>query len=237
MRRKRSTVILVAEDETVIREGLVDVLSVEGYEVIEAVDGEEAVNLFQDKQNIDLLLLDIMMPKCSGYDVCRAVRERDGRVPILMLSAKSEEIDKVVGLELGADDYITKPFGIRELTARIAAALRRNNLEVDSAEESPGVFPFGDAIVDVRKYEVRRGGRMHSLTAREMDLLRLFYAKPDEVLTRDYLLDAGWGVQYMGTTRTLDQHVAQLRKKVEPNPDNPKTIITIHGVGYKYVAG
>jgi DNA-binding response OmpR family regulator len=230
------TRILLAEDDNAIREGLTDALESEDYDVIAARNGREALDMFA-KGGADLLLLDVMMPELSGYDVCRSVRKTNTQVPILMLTAKGEEIDKVVGLELGADDYVTKPFGVRELLARIHALLRRAKPEETSrpAAEDKSPFVFGKATIDPRSFSGVLGKNTFELSARELTLLRLFVSRPGEVLSRDELLNAAWGISYYGTTRTLDQHIAQLRKKVEPDRNSPSVILTIHGVGYKYV--
>lgn len=228
--------ILVAEDDENIRIGLMDTLESEGYQVEEASDGEEAMTLFQSRV-FDLVILDIMMPGMNGYDVCRAIRKENESVPIIMLTAKGEEIDKVVGLQLGADDYITKPFGVHEFLARVAAVLRRSMLNpAESAPESGGSdrFFIGDAEVDAREYRVRKGGESRSLSERELRLLQFFHAHPNEVLSRDALLNGVWGIDYFGTTRTLDQHVARIRKKIESDPGKPGIITTVHGVGYRY---
>ncbi|AWI10190.1 DNA-binding response OmpR family regulator [Ereboglobus sp. PH5-5] len=228
--------ILIAEDDPNIRLGLMTTLESEGHDVTAAGDGAQALKLYPQGK-YDLVILDIMMPKMSGYDVCREIRAKDARVPVLFLSAKGEEIDKVVGLKLGADDYMTKPFGVHELIARVEALLRRARLDsatVDAAADLPAVFKLGDALVDRKKFTVTLGKNEESLTAREMKLAEIFAAHPGEVLARDALLNAVWGVEYYGTTRTLDQHVAQLRKKVERKPDEPVAIITVHGVGYRY---
>jgi DNA-binding response OmpR family regulator len=229
--------ILIAEDEPDARAGLVDVLASEGYAVDAAANGRDCIALF-DQGGYDLALLDVMMPEKSGYDVCRHIRTRDRRIPIILLTAKSEEIDKVLGLELGADDYVTKPFGIRELLARIAAVLRRAELAEDKGRRRtasmPDAFQFGAARIDRKKYRAEIAGSQHALTARELALLEYFAQHPDEVLSRDELLDAVWGIDYMGTTRTLDQHIAQLRKKIELDSEKPETILTVHGVGYRY---
>lgn len=227
------TCILVAEDDANIRRGLIDALESEGYRVVPAKDGREALRAYE-AGGINLLLLDIMMPGHSGYDVCREVRRKDRRVPIILLTAKGEEIDKVVGLELGADDYICKPFGVRELLARLAAVLRRSAPAVSPPPDRPEAFDLGPCRVDVRRYTLTREGRTVSLTAREMRLLEEFHLHPGEVLTRDDLLNRVWGVEYLGTTRTLDQHIAQLRKKVEADPSSPVLIVTVHGIGYRY---
>jgi DNA-binding response OmpR family regulator len=228
--------ILVVEDDANIRAGLLDLLAGEGHEPTPAADGPEALALFA-KRPFDLVLLDIMMPGLNGYDVCREIRRRSTAVPVLMLTAKGEEPDKVVGLQLGADDYITKPFGARELAARVAAALRRaRQAGAEAAERTSPAdrFAFGPAEVDARKFTCRLGKKCHALTAREVALLRFFHARPGDVLTRDDILNAVWGIAYQGTTRTLDQHIAQLRKKIEPRPDQPKTLLTVHGAGYRY---
>tara|TARA_R100000027_G_scaffold59418_1_gene49743 strand:+ start:11767 stop:12492 length:726 start_codon:yes stop_codon:yes gene_type:complete len=227
--------ILVAEDDASIRLGLVDVLESEGYGVTATANGEEALREFS-RDRPDLLLLDVMMPRKSGYDVCRDVRKVDSRVPILMLTAKGEEIDKVLGLELGADDYMTKPFGVRELLARVAAALRRSRLDdsVDSKSEPDQPFDFGLVEVDPALRELRKGEQGIPVTQLEYRLLLAFFRNPNRALSRDHLLNEAWGIDYSGTTRTLDQHVSQLRKKVEPDPANPRFLLTVHGLGYRY---
>jgi len=231
--------ILVVEDDANIRAGLVDTLESEGYRTTSAGNGEQALSLFS-QERFDLVLLDIMLPKKSGYDVCRAIRLTNSAMPIVMLTAKGEEIDKVVGLQLGADDYITKPFGVHELLARIAAILRRacRGGAAESADKlkTPDRFNIGAAAVDASQYQVRLGKKTFPLSARELQILRFFYTHPNEVLSRDQLLNAVWGVHYLGTTRTLDQHIAQLRKKIEPDADEPGVILTVHGVGYRYAA-
>ncbi len=231
--------ILVVEDDANIRAGLVDTLESEGYRTTAATNGEQALALFQ-QERFELVLLDIMLPKKSGYDVCRAIRSTNASVPIVMLTAKGEEIDKVVGLQLGADDYITKPFGVHELLARIAAVLRRSSrgaaAGLEARPDVPDQFSLGQAEVNARQYQVRVGKNAFPLSARELKLLQYFYMHPDEVLSRDQLLNAVWGVHYLGTTRTLDQHIAQLRKKIERNADEPAVILTVHGVGYRYAA-
>lgn len=177
-----------------------------------------------------LVLLDIMMPGKSGYDVCREIRATDAATPVIMLTAKGEEIDKVLGLGLGADDYVTKPFGIRELLARVAAALRRAQAVEANGGAAPAEFAFGAVNVDARRYCVHGESGDVALSDKELKLLTFFHAHPEEVLSRDALLNAVWGVSYFGSTRTLDQHIAQLRKKLgEPTP-----IETVHGVGYRY---
>lgn len=232
----QSVHILVAEDDPNVRAGLVDTLESEGYMANAAADGAQALALFA-QHNFDMVILDVMMPIKSGYDVCREIRKHDAGVPILMLTAKGEEIDKVVGLQLGADDYVTKPFGVHELLARIAALLRRcSKSSEQSKKESPfpDRFQFGCVEVDGIEFRLRGKEVTYDISARELDLLRYFYERPHAVLSRDELLNHIWGIDYYGTTRTLDQHVAQLRKKVEPDPNHPSVITTVHGVGYRY---
>ena len=225
--------ILVAEDDLAIREGLIATLESDGHEVRTARDGAEALALYAEERP-DLLLLDIMMPKKSGYEVCTEIRRTDPALPILFLTAKAGEEDAVLGLGLGADDYIAKPFGVRELLARVAAALRRAAVSPaqKASQDGASTFPFGMQNVDSSRYVLRApDGMEQPLTERELGLLRLFAAHPGEVLTRDRLLDELWGVRYLGTTRTLDQHIAQLRRKLGPDA---ASIETVHGVGYRY---
>jgi DNA-binding response OmpR family regulator len=228
--------ILIAEDDANIRLGLVATLESDGYAVTAASDGAQALRLFaQDK--FELVVLDIMMPKASGYDVCRELRARGARVPVLFLSAKGEEVDKVVGLKLGADDYVTKPFGVHELLARVEVLLRHGRERAAVPSEGPAaspVFRLGRAEIDRQKFCVRAEGGEASLTARELKLAEVFAAQAGKVLARDVLLNTVWGVDYFGTTRTLDQHVAQLRRKIDPVGNGDSCIATVHGVGYRY---
>jgi DNA-binding response OmpR family regulator len=235
--------ILIAEDDANIRLGLIATLESEGYEVTAASDGAQALKLYPQCR-YDLVVLDVMMPRASGYDVCRELRAGGSITPVLFLTAKGEEVDKVVGLKLGADDYVVKPFGVRELLARVEALLRRGRASSAAAAAGgggngggaalPPVFCLGEAEIDRRAFSVRLPGRgAESLTARELKLAEVFAAHAGETLTRDQLLNAVWGLGYTGTTRTLDQHVAQLRKKVEPDPESPRAILTVHGVGYR----
>ncbi|MGB0743837.1 MAG: response regulator transcription factor [Opitutales bacterium] len=226
--------ILIAEDDASIRIGLVDILEGEGYRVTVAGNGEDALKSFQS-ETPDLAILDIMMPKLSGYDVCRAIRKENDALPIIMLSAKSEEIDKVLGLELGADDYITKPFGVRELLARVSAALRRSAARsVPTELNKESTVHFGDILLDRTRRQLLMGERELALTQLEFRLLEAFIENADRALSRDELLNAAWGIDYQGTTRTLDQHVSQLRHKIEPDPAKPRFILTVHGYGYRY---
>lgn len=228
--------ILVAEDDANIRMGLVDTLESEAYQVAGAKDGKMALKLF-DTDVFDLVLLDVMMPEKSGYDVCRDIRAINEDVPIIMLTAKGEEIDKVVGLQLGADDYITKPFGVHELLARISAVLRRSKRQRPLKDEPVlESFLLGEYEVNPKTYKLTGKNKTIDLSERELKLVQHFHARKGEVLSRDNILNAVWGIDYLGTTRTLDQHIAQLRKKIEPDPSNPVLITTVHGVGYRYEA-
>lgn len=235
--------ILVVEDDPSIREALVAALELDGHETQTANDGLTAVNL-ATAQRFDLILLDLMLPGLNGYDVCRRIRANDRIVPIIMVTAKGDEIDKVLGLELGADDYVVKPFGLRELLARVHVALRRSethpspdsNPPITTATATPdeSCFDFAGARIDRRKFTATRHEQVVPLSVRELHLIECFLAHRGEVLSREALLNTVWGVDYLGTTRTLDQHVAQVRKKVEA-PDQPLTIKTVHGVGYQYI--
>jgi len=224
------TKILIVEDDPHILLGLEEVLKSEGFEVAPCNRGDHALDSVV-KQRPALILLDVMLPGLSGYDICKQLRARKVTTPILMLTAKSQEIDKVVGLDLGADDYVTKPFGVRELLARIQALLRRGASSGGNAE--CGSFQIGDATIDPKTFQLRRRKAVEELTARELKLLQIFHAHPGEVLSRDRLLNEAWGQNYYGTTRTLDQVIVQLRKKLGDNGGEPKHLLTIHGVGYK----
>jgi len=225
------TKILIVEDDPHILLGLEEVLKSDGFEVAACHRGDQAVEAVS-KYRPGLIVLDVMLPGKSGYDICRELRGKKIATPILMLTAKGQEIDKVVGLDLGADDYVTKPFGVRELLARIHALLRRvaKPAESDSADT---VFQIGSATVDPRTFQLKRGKVVEELTAKELKLLQLFHDRPGEVLSRDRLLNAVWGYNYFGTTRTLDQVIVQLRKKLGDNGSEPKHLLTVHGVGYK----
>ncbi len=224
--------ILIAEDDENIRIGLADTLESEGYDVTAADNGQMAVDHY-NKGAFDLIILDIMMPEKSGYDVLRDIRANDELIPVIMLTAKAEEIDKVVGLQLGADDYITKPFGVHELLARIAAVLRRSKREQAPVAEQNN-FIFGGWAVNGKRYSISKGDETFNISERELNILKLFQTHPGEVINRDSMLNKIWGIDYFGTTRTLDQHISQLRKKIEDDPAKPGIIITIHGIGYKY---
>jgi DNA-binding response OmpR family regulator len=229
--------ILVVEDDPAILGGLVDLLAGEGFEAFPASNGRKALRLYEAKKP-DLILLDIMIPEISGYDVCKQIRRTDPLTPILMLTAKGQEVDKVVGLEIGADDYIVKPFSVNELLARIRAALRRAAAKPSErkrkVDDSPLVF--GKVRIDPKTLKGTRGKREFAVTMRELRLLQLFVAHDGEVLDRFKILDEVWGIKYEGTTRTLDQHVAKIRQKIEDDPADPRHIITVHGVGYRFTS-
>ncbi|HEQ72207.1 MAG TPA: response regulator transcription factor [Spirochaetia bacterium] len=223
--------ILVVEDDPAILTGLRDLLTHEGYAVTVARDGVTALALFK-KKCPDVVLLDIMIPEKSGYDVLREIRRTDPRTPVLMLTAKGQEVDKVVGLELGADDYIVKPFGMQELLARIRAVGRRAGNEIQTPRKEH--YTFGGVTINAKSLKGRRGDVEFSLSARELKLLEYFFAHRDEVLSREKILDTVWGMTFAGTTRTLDQHIAKLRRKIEDDPSTPRHILTVHTVGYRF---
>ena len=222
--------ILVVDDEQSIVDILKFNLTREGYKVIEAYDGEEGyMKAISEKP--DLILLDVMLPKMDGFDVCRKIRESSS-VPIIMLTARDEEIDKVLGLELGADDYMTKPFGVRELMARVKANLRR--LSQPAKEENSDKMIFGALVIDNEKYEVSKAGQIIELTVREFELLKFLAAQPDKIFTRENLLEKVWGYEYYGDLRTVDVTVRRLREKLEDDPAEPTYIMTKRGVGYLF---
>jgi DNA-binding response OmpR family regulator len=226
------TKILIVEDDPHILLGLEEVLKSDGFEVASCNRGDQAVDAVT-KQRPSLIVLDVMLPGKSGYDICRELRAKKVATPILMLTAKGQELDKVVGLDLGADDYVTKPFGVRELLARIHALLRRSVPSPAAGVVSDAPFQIGSATIDPKTFQLKRGKHVEELTAKELKLLQSFYAHPGEVLSRDRLLNQVWGYNYYGTTRTLDQVIVQLRKKLGDNGGEPKHLLTVHGVGYK----
>jgi len=222
--------ILIAEDETDMAMGLKDNLQFEGYEVLVAADGEAALNAAKT-QNPDLLLLDIMMPKMDGLEVCRRVREAGFTIPILMLTAKSQEIDIVKGLEMGADDYVTKPFSVRELLARIKAALRRT----EAGKGLSRVMKIGEATVDLVKGRVEKGEEVFALGHFELEILKMLVENAEHPVERNKLLDVIWGLDGFPATRTVDNHIVSLRRKIEPDPKHPRHIVTVHSIGYRFV--
>ncbi len=230
--------ILVVEDDPSILFGLTEVFESEGFAVVGCERGDQAEQAIGDALP-DLIVLDVMLPGKNGYAICKSLRDGKCRVPILMLTSKGQELDKVVGLDAGADDYVTKPFGVRELVARVNALLRRaggdtaNEPSNDGDPTGAAMFCIGEAQIDERRYEVRRGDATERLTPKEMELLKFFHFRPGEVHSRDAILNAVWGINYYGTTRTLDQCIAQLRKKIGDAGSSPKYLVTVHGVGYK----
>jgi DNA-binding response OmpR family regulator len=222
--------ILVVEDEAKLRRVLVDFLESEGYEVVVATDGEAGLELAYT-QKPDVLILDVMLPKMNGFDVCRCLRARGFKTPILLITAKGEEADKVLGLELGADDYITKPFGLRELNARVRARLRNT---AGGPERALDQYSLGAVLIDFKQHCILRDGRPVQLSALEASLLKYFIEHRGEVVSRNDLLDKVWGYDSFPTTRTIDTHVLNLRKKLEDRPDQPRWLLTVHGVGYKF---
>ncbi len=226
--------ILVVDDERPIVEILKINLQKEGYIVFEAFDGEEAVNKAM-MIDPDLILLDVMLPKLDGFSVCRKIREKS-TVPILMLTAREEEVDKVLGLELGADDYITKPFSIRELMARIKANMRRTETTAapEKSEKESDKLEIGGFVLDFNRYELYKNGQLIDLTIREFDLIRFLASQPNKVFSRQSLLESVWDYEYYGDVRTVDVTVRRLREKVEDDPSEPKIIMTKRGVGYYF---
>jgi two-component system, OmpR family, response regulator RegX3 len=224
--------ILVVDDEQSYRDALRVALEREGFRVEVAADGAEALQKF-DAVRPALVLLDVMLPKISGVDVCREIRTRS-QVPIIMVTARNAEIDAVVGLEVGADDYVTKPFRLRELVARVRATLRRGRGDDPGVGEAAEVLEIGDVRLDAGRHEVAVRGERVALPLKEFELLELLLANAGRVLTRDVLIDRVWGPNYYGDTKTLDVHVKRLRAKVEADPGNPARIVTVRGVGYRY---
>jgi DNA-binding response OmpR family regulator len=223
--------LLIVEDDPHIRLGLVDALEGEGYEVAGISHGAEVLPYLKQARP-DLMILDVMLPGKSGFDICRDVRAARLDLPILMLTAKGQAIDKVLGLELGADDYVTKPFGVRELLARVHALLRRSAPPpAEAGPATPGRIAFGDVEIDVAAMRGTRAGEKFDLSSRELKVLAVLYRRAGEVVSRNQLLDEVWGVEYFGTTRTLDQVIVRLRQKLETG--EPRHLLTVHGVGYR----
>lgn len=231
-------VLIVEDDQTMLGVLKYNLLK-EGYDVVTAVDGVQAVEVARSEKP-ELIVLDIMLPKLDGLEVCRILR-KEMTVPILMLTAKTEEIDKVVGLEIGADDYVIKPFSMRELLARIRAMLRRAGMMKQEAssigkEAAPPTIKIGDLEIDLARYQVSLGGSILELTLKEFDLLAFLVMNQGRVFSRDHLLEKVWGYDYAGGTRTVDVHIRWLRRKIEVDPSSPKRLITVRGVGYKLEA-
>ena len=225
------TRVLVVEDEQSLREPLVYLLQKEGYDVVEAEDGSQAVKVFEEF-GADMILLDLMLPGMSGNEVCRHIRNTS-QVPIIMLTAKDSEIDKVVGLEIGADDYVTKPYSTRELLARMKAVLRRHT-ESPVMHETPGILEVGSVRMDVDRHLVFVHGEKVSMPLKEFELLELLLENANRVLTRGQIIDRVWGSNYFGDTKTLDVHIKRIRSKIEDDPARPEHLLTVRGLGYKY---
>ena len=224
------TRILIIEDDPSILLGLERNLKFEGYEVMSAKDGERGLRLAVDKSP-DLIVLDIMLPRLNGYELCRHLRKIKISVPIIMLTARGQEVDKVMGLELGADDYVTKPFSIVELLARIKAVLRR----AKRFQEEMTSFTFGNVEIDFERHTVMKDGELLNLSVREFDLLKFLISSNGKALSRSEILNEVWGYDYYGTQRTVDNLISNLRQKLETDPDNPEYILTVWGVGYKFL--
>ena len=222
--------ILVVEDEPNMVVGLRDNFEFEGYEVITARDGVEGLQLALE-ESPDLVVLDVMMPRMSGLEVCKQLRAQRASIPIIMLTARGQEVDKVVGLELGADDYVTKPFSIRELLARVKAVLRRTSVLPKELDQ----HTFGDVEVDLRRCRVLRSGRALDVSSKEFELLKYFICHAGETLSRHQLLEDVCGYEHYPTTRTVDTHLVRLRQKLESNPEQPQYFLTVHGTGYRFV--
>lgn len=230
MTQRANPLILIVEDDASIRLGLRKSLSFDGYQVIEAGDGEQGLEMAFSKRP-DLIVLDVMLPRINGFEVCRTIRRHDKTTPILILSAKEQESDKITGLDQGADDYITKPFSVRELVARIKAALRRTKPE----EQASAVFEFGNVSVDVPGQRLLVNGESIEVSNREFRLLCYLIENRGRVLSRDQILNKVWGFDYEGTARTIDNFINKLRAKLEDEPTDPQFIVTVRGVGYKFL--
>jgi two-component system, OmpR family, response regulator RegX3 len=225
--------VLVVEDEPSFADALGIALTREGFQVVVAVDGIEAIERFGDVDP-DIVLLDVMLPRMSGVDVCRVLRARSS-VPIVMVTARSTELDAVVGLEIGADDYVTKPYRLRELVARVRAVLRRSELRSAVPDGAPSArIAVGDVSIDLERYEVSVRGELVRLPLKEFQVLTLLLQHAGRVLTRDVIIDRAWGSDYHGDTKTLDVHIKRLRSKIEEEPHQPTRILTIRGLGYRY---
>jgi len=222
--------ILVVEDEPNMVAGLRDNFEFEGYTVITARDGVEGLQRALE-ESPDLVVLDVMMPRMSGLEVCKQLRAKRGSIPIIMLTARGQEVDKVVGLELGADDYVTKPFSIRELLARVKAVLRRTSVVPKDLDR----HSFADIEVDLRRCRVLKSGKVIDVSSKEFELLKYFICHSGEILSRDRLLEEVWGYENYPTTRTVDTHLVRLRQKLEPDPEQPQYFLTVHGTGYRFV--
>ncbi|MDX2029865.1 MAG: response regulator transcription factor [Blastocatellia bacterium] len=224
--------VLIVEDDQAMAVALRDGFEYEGYSVQVARDGAVGLKIATEKE-LDLIILDVMLPRMSGFDVCKQLRSEGRDTPIIMLTARGQEIDKVVGLKIGADDYVTKPFSFMELIARVEALMRRaHHRQAETVDE----FRFGEIVVNFKKFEVTRDGNPLEVSAREFNILKYFIEHRGEVITRDQLLDSVWGYGSFPLTRTVDMHIAKLRQKIEETPHDPRHIVTVHRVGYKFIA-
>lgn len=226
--------ILVAEDEPDMRSGICDNLEFEGYQVDVAENGAIAWDKIQ-KENYDLVISDVMMPEMSGFDLAKKMQTLEVATALIMLTAKSEEMDKVRGLELGADDYISKPFSLREFLARVKSVLRRYARNINSSSQTKSLIQFGKIELDVQTLQALNNGKKISLSHKEVEIIKLFASKPNEVVSRDELLSSVWGYDELPTTRTVDNFILRLRQKMEENSSDPQHLLTVHGVGYKFI--
>jgi DNA-binding response OmpR family regulator len=237
MHQTAATRVLIVEDDEAMSIALRDGFQYEGYSVTVAKDGEAGLQM-ATAEGPDLILLDVMLPKMTGLDICKQLRGEGNSVPIIMLTARGQEIDKVLGLKLGADDYITKPFGFMELLARAEAVLRRTRVPATAAggtgSAPPETYRFGDVSIDFKRHEAKKDGQPIDLSPREFQLLAYFIQHTGEIVTREKLLDTVWDYNAIPFTRTVDMHIAKLRKKIEDNPSDPKHIVTVHRLGYKF---
>jgi len=226
--------VLVCEDDAKIRRGLIEILQNDGYDTLEAASGDEALQLFQTDKP-DFICLDIMLPGINGYDLCRTIRRCDEQIPIMFITAKTEEIDRVIGLELGGDDYVVKPFGVNEIISRIRAITRRCYRSRQVEPEAEGEkFQIGGITVKPRELSAVRRGKCFELSLRDIKILQVLAREEGKVVSRDVIFNQCWGMNYLPNSRTLDQHISKLRKKIGDDPKNPCIIETVHGVGYRY---
>ena len=225
--------ILIVEDDASIALGLEGALEDEGYETRVARTGPDGLQLALE-YHPDLLILDLMLPGMSGLEICKRLRDKGKITPVIVLTAKTEENDKILGLELGADDYVTKPFSVRELLARVRAHLRREEITPAESNGASGKYRFGEVVIDFKRHEVFKDGQLRELTNREFKLLEYFIRHPGELLSRDRLLHEIWGYEVFPSTRTVDNHILRLRKHIEPDPENPRFIKTVRGAGYLF---
>lgn len=224
--------LLIIEDEIALADGLRDNFAIEGFEVLVANDGQAGLQLAQ-MEKPDIIILDVMLPKKSGFDVCKELRNQGNQTPIIMLTARTEEVDRVLGLELGADDYVAKPFSTRELLARVKAVLRRSP---DKKDREATIYDFGKIKVDFEHYVAYDSNdEQLEMTYKEFEILKFFMQNKNRTVSRDELLDKVWGYEIYPTSRTVDNHIVKLRKKIEDDPERPKHILTVYGIGYKYI--